>query len=238
MSSFFNCDYIIKMQTLGQSGVGKTSLINRYVNDEFPQPLTSTIGIDFRIKSMVRDEVVVRVQLWDLSGSERFRPIAYSLRYFHGFLLVFDVCDRFSFERLDHYVKCLKDLKQKHESDLRISNKEHTWFLIGNKIDDVERRVISREEAQKKAISLGFPYYETSAKEGTGVFEVIDEFIRITQKRLRQNPEENRPPRKQPSLLQKFLVCPLSSRFLFFICGSIIVVLWSWRGLFVQQKPR
>eukprot|EP01016_Furgasonia_blochmanni_P006516 TRINITY_DN12616_c0_g1_i3.p1 TRINITY_DN12616_c0_g1~~TRINITY_DN12616_c0_g1_i3.p1 ORF type:complete len:176 (-),score=16.90 TRINITY_DN12616_c0_g1_i3:14-541(-) len=169
-----------------------------------PQSFLATAGIDFRVKTAVYDETVVRTQLWDLSGSERFRPPTYNyMRYFHGFLLIFDVCDRNTFEQIDKHVQSLKDLKEKNESDLRLRNREHTVFLIGNKIDDVERRCVSTEEALTKASELGFPYYETSAKEGTNVFEAINQAIQSTAKRLRQTDGEYRPPKKESFFVKK-----------------------------------
>jgi len=162
-------DVIYKILFIGDSGVGKTAMIQRYKNRDIILPdYLPTVGIDFRLVDLVLDDVRVRVQLWDTVGQERYRTMTTNFfRGANGVLLLFDVTNRETFRLVATWVKSLKD------KDL---DKEEV-FLIGNKIDLHDRREVSFREGKQLAVSYGFKYFETSAKTGEHVDNVIQHLV-------------------------------------------------------------
>lgn len=156
-------DYQIKLLTIGNSGVGKTCLLLRYANDTFSPTFITTIGIDFKIKTIDINGKKVKLQIWDTAGQERFRTITQSyFRGAQGILLVYDVMDRNSFNNVRTWM----------ESIDQHADKSVNRILIGNKCD-MPDRVVSRAEAEGLAKDYGIAYFETSAKKGIGVEEAF-----------------------------------------------------------------
>ena len=155
--------YIIKVLTLGESTVGKTSIVLRYSDDKFlDNNALSTIGIDFKIKKIIRGGESIKVSIYDTAGQERFQNIIKNYyRGANGILLAYDITKHSSFEKLDFWYKDLKENSDKIE-DLFIR-------LVGNKIDKEESREVSIEEANKYAKDKNLPYFEVSAKTGKGI---------------------------------------------------------------------
>ena len=161
--------YIIKILTLGDTLVGKTSIVLRFSDDKFFENQKSTIGIDFKTKYIKVGEDFVKVFLWDTAGQERYKNVA--KQYYNGangVLLIYDVCCRESFKRIDFW---LNELKEKNKID------ELYIVLVGNKIDLEDQRVISKEEGEKYASDNNINYSEVSAKTGKGI---INLFKKIT----------------------------------------------------------
>lgn len=164
---------LLKVIILGDSGVGKTSLMNQYVNKKFSASYKATIGADFLTKEVMVDDRLVTMQLWDTAGQERFQSLG--VAFYRGAdccVLVYDVNNSKSFETLDAW---------RDEFLIQASPREPDNFpfvVIGNKIDVEEnKRVISNRRAMTFCQSKGnIPYFETSAKEAVNVesaFEVI-----------------------------------------------------------------
>ena len=161
--------YIIKILTLGDTLVGKTSIVLRFSDDKFLEKQIATIGIDYKTKYIKVGEDLVKVFLWDTAGQERYKNVV--KQYYNGangVLLIYDVCCRESFERIDFW---LNELKEKNKID------ELYIILVGNKIDLEDKRVISKEEGEKYASDNNINYSEVSAKTGTGI---INLFKKIT----------------------------------------------------------
>ncbi|XP_068758539.1 ras-related protein Rab-7a-like [Montipora capricornis] len=154
----------VKVIILGDSGVGKTSLMNQYVNREFSKQFRVTVGADFWTKEVMVDDRLVTMQIWDTAGQERFRSL--SSAYYRGAeccVLVFDVTRPCTFETLDSW----RDEFRKEASLLVPEN--FPFVVLGNKID-LENRVVSAERAQAWCHSKNdIPYFETSAKETTNL---------------------------------------------------------------------
>ena len=135
--------YIIKILTLGDTSVGKSSIVLRFSDNKFDDKIFSTIGIDFKTKYIKLDKFSVKVLIWDTAGQEKFQNIA--KQYYkgaNGVLLIYDISNRKSFERIDFW---LKELKENNRID------ELFLYLVGNKIDMEDKRVISFQEGEKYA---------------------------------------------------------------------------------------
>ena len=162
--------YIVKILTLGDSSVGKSSIVLRFSDDDFNDNQFATIGIDFKTKYIKMGDSSVKVLIWDTAGQEKFQNIA--KQYYkgaNGVLLIYDICNRKSFERVDFW---LKELKEYNRID------ELFVCLVGNKIDLEDKRVISNEEGEKYAKANNINYFEVSAKSGKGVSELFNKAIK------------------------------------------------------------
>lgn len=168
----------LKAIVIGSSGVGKTNLMQRYVNDTFSEHYKSTIGIDFCIKAIKTDDKTIKLQIWDTAGQERFKNLTIS--YYKAascVLAVFSLTDKKSFEDSESWIK--EAMKANENHPLKI-------ILVGNKSDLVDKRVVTYEEAMAKANSLNISYIETSAKNGHNVEQafltVTESFLGIAMK--------------------------------------------------------
>ncbi|CAK7568535.1 MAG: GTP-binding protein [Sporothrix epigloea] len=155
-----NYDFLIKLLLIGDSGVGKSCCLLRFSEDSFTPSFITTIGIDFKIRTIELDGKRVKLQIWDTAGQERFRTITTAYyRGAMGILLVYDVTDERSFENIRTW---FSNVEQHATEGV---NK----ILIGNKCDWEEKRVISTEQGQQLANELGIPFIEVSAKSGINI---------------------------------------------------------------------
>lgn len=153
-------DMIFKILIIGDSGVGKSNLLLRYVKNEFMSDMRSTVGVEFGSKLLTIDNVKVKAQIWDTAGQERYRAITSAYyKGAKGVLIVYDITRRESFTNLD---KWLTDFKMKCDDDAAI-------VIIGNKSDLQSKREVDKEEAALKAQSNHLAFFETSAKENENV---------------------------------------------------------------------
>ncbi|XP_020231656.1 ras-related protein Rab7 [Cajanus cajan] len=158
---------LLKVIVLGDSGVGKTSLMNQYVHKKFSQQYKATIGADFVTKELQIDDRLVTLQIWDTAGQERFQSLG--VAFYRGAdccVLVYDVNVMKSFDTLDNWHE--EFLKQANPPDPRT----FPFILLGNKIDidGGNSRVVSEKKAKDWCASKGnIPYFETSAKEDYNV---------------------------------------------------------------------
>ncbi|EPB92755.1 Ras-like protein Rab-11A [Mucor circinelloides 1006PhL] len=153
-------DYLFKIVIIGDSSVGKSNLLSRFTNDEFNLESKSTIGVEFATKNIKIGEHTIKAQIWDTSGQERYRAITGAYyRGAVGALLVYDITRQSSFQNIDHWLKELRD-----HSDDKIS-----LMLVGNKVDLVDSRAVSTEEAGQYAEDSEMLFFETSALDATNV---------------------------------------------------------------------
>ena len=161
----------VRLVTLGDSKVGKTSLILRYVDDEFNLNYLSTMGFDLKIKKIkLSNNKEVKVKIFDTAGQERFKSIASNyLKKAEGIILVYDITDRISFENIDNWVD---DINKEGENSKAI-------ILIGNKSDKEDERAIQKEEGEKLAKNCcgGIKFYETSCQTGENVEKAINDLV-------------------------------------------------------------
>ena len=161
-------DYIFKLLIIGDSYVGKSSLLSKYVDNNFDENFNSTIGVDFKSKHLDIDDKMVKLQIWDSSGEKIFKSI--SCLYYkncHGIMLVFDLTNRKSFQNIKTW---LKDIKEYCRVD------DVPKILIGNKTD--KARIIPYEEIIEFSDSMNLVYIETSAKHDTNIDKAFQELTR------------------------------------------------------------
>jgi len=157
-------DFLFKILIIGDSGVGKSALLVRYCDDTFNDTFISTIGVDFKIKTIEVEGKNIKLQIWDTAGQERFRTITSSYyRGSHGVILVYSVTDRASFANVEKWVL---------EVD-RYATNSVKKLLVGTKSDLSNQRVVSTEEGQALADRLKIPIIETSAKTSANVNEAF-----------------------------------------------------------------
>ncbi|KAF8940630.1 ras family-domain-containing protein [Linnemannia elongata] len=168
-------DYLIKLLLIGDSGVGKSCLLLRFSDDSFTPSFITTIGIDFKIRTIELDGKRIKLQIWDTAGQERFRTITtVYYRGAMGILLVYDVTDERSFSNIRNWFSNI----EQHASEG--VNK----ILIGNKCDMPDKKVISKDQGQALADEFGIKFLETSAKSNIGVEEAFFSIARDIKKRM------------------------------------------------------
>jgi len=171
----------MKLLLVGDSGVGKSSLLHRYYENEHLPRFISTLGIDFRIKTVEMDGKKIKLQIWDTAGQERFRSITtIYYRGAQGIIVCYDVTDEKSF----HNVRSWFDAIDMHA--VEGVNK----LLVGCKVD-LEKRKVSIEAAQALAKDLGCKYIETSSKDDTNVQQAFEVLMRDVKDRLENNPPDS-----------------------------------------------
>ncbi|XP_074000246.1 RAS oncogene family member Rab35 [Rhodnius prolixus] len=169
-------DHLFKLLIIGDSGVGKSSLLLRFADNTFTGNYITTIGVDFKIRTMDIDGEKVKLQIWDTAGQERFRTITSTYyRGTHGVIVVYDVTSGDSFANVKRW---LHEIEQNCEVVNRI--------LVGNKNDTPDRKVVLTEDAQRFADQMAIQLFETSAKENINVEEM---FLAITRQVLRTKKE-------------------------------------------------
>lgn len=159
-------DYLFKIILIGDSGVGKTSLMRRYTDNVYTKDGASTIGVDFKIKTIVVGGKRVKLQIWDTAGQERFKAIvAHYYRGANGIMLVFDMLNKETFEHLRDWMGELEKREIPKQTQIKI---------IGNKIDSKDKIEVTKEEIKKFLDQYGIPaenFYEVSAQESLNVEE-------------------------------------------------------------------
>ncbi|KAK7832688.1 hypothetical protein U0070_026884 [Myodes glareolus] len=202
-------DYLIKFLALGDSGVGKTSVLYQYTDGKFNSKFITTVGIDFREKRVVYrangpDGAVgrgqrIHLQLWDTAGQERFRSLTTAFfRDAMGFLLLFDLTNEQSFLNVRNWISQLQMHAYCENPDI---------VLCGNKSDLEDQRAVKEEEARELAEKYGMeetkkmgngtkgqlddtcvlcriPYFETSAANGTNINQAIEMLLDLIMKRM------------------------------------------------------
>ena len=152
-------NYLFRILIVGDATVGKTSICNRISNNAFTPYSPATIGVDFNVFDLIMpNDSIIKCQLWDTAGSERFRSITRS--YYNNtavVILVFDLSDAKSFRRLPMWLQEIKD---------NVKNEKYSILLLGNK-SDLPPSIISRSEIMDFVEDNNLSYLETSAKTDT-----------------------------------------------------------------------
>lgn len=172
-----------KLVFLGDIYVGKTSIINQFMYESFDNNYQATIGIDFLSKTIHLADQPMRLQLWDTAGQERFRSLIPNyIRDSSAAIIVFDITNPASFESVD---KWMEDVRNERGTDAVVA-------LVGNKVDKVEERVVSKEAGEEKAKKFSSLYAETSAKTGSNIKELFNNIAKALGKNEVPVTEEKR----------------------------------------------
>jgi Ras-related protein Rab-1A len=173
-------DYLFKLVVIGDKGVGKSSLILRFADNTFPETDISTIGVDYKIRTLKIDAHVVKLEVWDAPGEDdKIRSILQdtepAFQRNHGAIVVYDITNSESFNNI-----------QKHLQELqRYQGNEYVGtILVGNKCDLVNERKVSVEDAKSLADDLDIFYLETSAKNSINVEEVFTKLASSIKERV------------------------------------------------------
>ena len=176
-SSDIKEDYKLKVVIVGDSGVGKTNLIKRFVTNSFNQNSKATVGVEFLSKSYRINDQVFKIEMWDTAGQERYKSItAAYYKGAKGALIVYDITQKTTFENIS---KWMTEIKEKSSKDMKV-------MIIGNKTDLKDERQVTTEEASLKAQDLGAPIMETSALDASNVKEAFYDLMKEMYKEIRK----------------------------------------------------
>ena len=167
-------DYLFKLIIVGDTNVGKTNIMSKYIKDQFNITSKSTIGVEFGTKILEIDNKKVEAQIWDTAGQERYKSITSAYyKGAKGAFIVYDITNKSTFESVD---KWIKDLNSYGDKNL-------TMLLIGNKSDLEDKRIINKEEGEEKAKSFELGFIETSAYNGDNIDQAFDIMLKEVLKR-------------------------------------------------------
>lgn len=168
-------DYLFKLLLIGDTGVGKTCVLFRFSDDAFNATFISTIGIDFKIRTIELDGKKIKLQIWDTAGQERFRTITTAYyRGAMGILLVYDVTNEKTFDNIKTWIRNIET----HASE------DVEKMIIGNKCDNHEKRTISKAAGEALAAEYKVEFLETSAKANINVEEAFVKIARAIKSKM------------------------------------------------------
>ena len=157
-------DYLFKLIIIGDTNTGKSCLLQRFADDSYTNEFISTIGVDFKVKTITINDKMIKTQIWDTAGQDRFRSITNSYyRGAHGIIISYDITNKQSFVNIERWMRNVKDFG----SDNAVK------ILIGTKSDLEEKRKVSKKELEDLANELDMKYIETSAKDNKNVDELF-----------------------------------------------------------------
>ena len=178
-------DHLYKIVIIGDTGVGKTALLSKYLKGVFPTSPLSTIATEFATKIIqIKEGGYIKAQIWDTAGQEKYKSITFHhYRKSVGGLILYDITKKSSFDNVKSW---LEDLQKLGEKGCIIA-------LVGNKLDLVEknekRREVTKKEAQKFADDMHMLFFETSAYNGTNISDVFEELLQTIYTERRKIPE-------------------------------------------------
>ena len=177
ISNFEKEYYKLKLIVIGDSGVGKTNIIKRYISNTFTIDTKSTVGVEFFTKTFKINDDILKLEIWDTAGQERYKAITSAYyRGSSGALIVYDITRIETYNNVDIWIK---ELNEKVEGSLKL-------LLIGNKSDKKDERKMSIETALHKARQLNIPLMETSAYDSTNIKKVFETILKEMYKEFKK----------------------------------------------------
>ena len=163
-----NYDFLFKMILIGDSSVGKSNILLKYLKNEFDQSSKATVGVEFGTKTVEMNDKKIKIQIWDTAGQERYRSITSAYyKGAKGAFVVYDITRRNTFDNID---KWISDLKTNGDNNISI-------MLIGNKSDLNDKREVETNEGIKKSEETKIAFMETSALSGENIIKAFNELI-------------------------------------------------------------
>ena len=162
-------DLNIKLIIVGDSSVGKTSILLKYIDDIFPDHHVATIGVEYKNKIFEYRGFNIKLQIWDTAGQERFHSI--TKNFFHnadGIFFVYDITNNRTFKGVKNWIKEAEEVENSFEK-----------ILIGNKCDLIDEREVNPEEVEAYCKIKNITFYETSAKNNINLKEVFDKIVEL-----------------------------------------------------------
>jgi len=157
----------LKILLIGDTEVGKTSILLSYTENYCPDSHLATIGVEYKVKRIKTDKYNINLQIWDTAGQERFRSITKSFfRNTNGIIFVYDITNRRSFQNVKDWIR---------DAETRENGFEK--ILVGNKLDLAEKRKVVKDEAEEYAKSKKMEYIETSAKTGEKINDLYTKLV-------------------------------------------------------------
>ena len=163
-----NYDILLKLVMIGDSGVGKTNILSRYINNEFSLTSKATVGVEFCSTIVKKNGKLIKLQIWDTAGQERYKSITSAYyKGAKGAFVVYDITRAKTFKNIDRWIL---ELKANGNEDILI-------VLIGNKLDLEKSREVLVDDVKKKAEELKVAYFETSALDGSNIEHAFDVIV-------------------------------------------------------------
>ena len=157
----------LKILLIGDSEVGKTSVLLKYTENIFPEDHISTIGVEYKDKFIKKGKYNIRLQIWDTAGQERFHSITKNIyRNANGVLFIYDVTNKETFNNIKNWIKDLENFQNDIKS-----------IIVGNKIDLEDKREVNKNDLEELSKKYNIPYLETSAKNNINIEECFDLII-------------------------------------------------------------
>ena len=158
-----------KILLIGDLGVGKSCVILRYVEGDFPGNIMSSIGVDFKTKQIDLDDRLIKLQIWDTAGHEKFRTITTSYyKSAHAIIILYDITQKASFDHIRNWITEIDKFGK--QGVLKV--------IVGNKLDMENNRKITKEAAENLALKYGIKFWEVSAKDNTNIEEMFLDTIK------------------------------------------------------------
>ncbi len=177
-----NYELLYKVIIIGDTNVGKSNILTRYLKDEFSSNTKSTVGVELGIKFLKIKNIKAKIQIWDTAGQERYKAITSS--YFkgsNGCFIVYDITNEASFDNIEKW----------YEQIQSETSKEIPIVLVGNKCDLEDERKVPTEKAKEKAENLKCAFFETSALKGTNIDKIFEELVNtIYEKTANKNEDD------------------------------------------------
>ena len=173
-----NVSNSLNLLLLGSQSVGKTSFAAKLFQNLFKEETITTLGVDIESTVTSLYGSLVKIELWDTVGQERLRSIP--KKHFSkgdGFFLLFDVTDRKSFEDVEGWIKDIRTERGNGNEDVEKKTADEVLVLVGNKIDKIGQRKVTKEEATQLAYKYDIKYYETSCRQGINLYEILCDII-------------------------------------------------------------
>ena len=176
-------DFLMKLILVGDSGVGKTNILSKYLKNDFDPDSKATVGVEFGTKNIEIDNKRIKVQIWDTAGQERYKSITSTYyKGAKGAFIVYDITRKSTFDNID---KWIGDLKNNGDENMIV-------YLVGNKSDLNDMREVRKDEAMTKSEKFNIAFSETSALYGDNIHKIFQDLMEKVYINFYRNVNTNR----------------------------------------------